>query len=324
MKAAMYDRTFKNPMNFLSAMNQAHANKVARLFPDLSDSRSREGVVFPVHNRKFSVRFSPDQTVFTIGSCFARNIEEALFEKNVSLPTRAFSVPRNEWKLRPNGLLNEYNPGTISQRILYALQGRDFPAETIVPTGDLFTDLLLPFGGISNVSRDRALERRAQIKTVYDHLPKSDLVIITLGYIEAWYDTETKVFLNRAPPLRFGSASPERFVLRQLDVVECLSLLEEAIGALGEAGIKTILTVSPVPISLTFTSQDCVIANEYSKSVLRVCAERLCRFEHVDYFPSYEIVRSGGVSAYVTDQVHVKDSLVREIVRYMVSSYTDP
>jgi hypothetical protein len=306
-------------MDFYSTLMQAFRNKAARGFPNRADTRSRGGALFPIHKRKFDVRFSPDQTIFTIGSCFARNIEEALVERNVFLPTRTFRDRPSERKFRSNGLLNEYNPGTISQRIIFALQGREFPGETIVPCGDLFADLLLPFE--RDVTLEMAQVRRAEIKAVYDHLANADLVIITLGFIEAWYDTETGLYLNRAPPIAFGRKSPARFVFKQLDVFDSMVLLEEAIAALSKAGIKTIVTLSPVPIATTMTTKDCIVANEFSKAVLRVCSERLCRHDLVDYFPSYEIVRSRGLSGYIDDQVHVKDALVREIVQYMISLY---
>lgn len=83
------------------------------------------------------------------------------------------------------------------------------------------------------------------------------------------------------------------------------------------------MTVSPVPINSTFTSSDCVTANEYSKSVLRVCAERLSkRFANVDYFPSYEIARSGGLSSYAGDNIHVKNEVVEKITSCMIQKYS--
>jgi hypothetical protein len=42
----------------------------------------------------------------------------------------------------------------------------------------------------------------------------------------------------------------------------------------------------------------------------------------VDYFPSYEIVRSAGLAGFVSDHVHVKGSLVGKITSFMVSRYS--
>lgn len=56
--------------------------------------------------------------VFTIGSCFARNIELALKDiSGIYLPTLSFKVPKNEWPAqeegviwRGNDILSEYTP----------------------------------------------------------------------------------------------------------------------------------------------------------------------------------------------------------------------
>lgn len=87
--------------------------------------------------------------------------------------------------------------------------------------------------------------------------------------------------------------------------------------------MRVIITVSPVPLQTTFTGQDAVTANSYSKAILRVTAEHLRRrFEgKVDYFPSYEIVLSGGKSAFGKDNVHVHAHVVKAITNYMTSIY---
>ena len=65
-----------------------------------------------------------------------------------------------------------------------------------------------------------------------------------------------------------------------------------------------------------------MVANSYSKSVLRVCADGLCRGNtDVDYFPSYEIALSGGMESFLDDMVHVKEEIVGRIVEHMLSHY---
>ena len=231
-----------------------------------------------------------------------------------------FVAPQSEWPARPNGMLNEYNPGAMSQRILYALDGKSFAAETVVPTGTQYTDLLLPGG--ANVAHERAMERRGEIQDVYSHLATSIVVVITLGLVEAWFDEDHQLYLNQIPPHAFANKNPKRFSFRRLDVDDVCNLLTPALAALADIKARVIMTVSPVPLWATFTGMDCAIANEFSKSVLRVAADRLGRrFANIDYFPSYEIVRSAGTAAYVPDNVHVKEDLVHEITKYMIQSY---
>ena len=286
-------------------------------FPDQADTRLRDGILFPAIYPRFSL--AEARKIFTIGSCFARNIEEKL--KGYDVPTLNFKPPREEYlEGRSNALLNEYNPGTMSQRILNAFGVTELVDDTIVDTAGGVVDLLLPTG--TPVSRDRAFERRREISSLYAELASADAVIITLGLVQAWYDTVSGAYLNRLPPRDVIRAHGERYVLRVLDVAEVFPLLDEAIGAIARCGIKVLLTVSPVPLQASLAGDDAVVANCYSKSVLRVCAQQLyLKYPLVDYFPSYEIAMSGGLSSFGPDQVHVRDAVVGQITDYMLRAY---
>lgn len=305
------------------ALHAARSVGPARKYPIANDPRAVRGLLFPDFRPKFPFTFA-GSTVFTIGSCFARNIEEVLAPQGVTVPTQAFQVPPEEYPFRNNGVLNEYNPGTIGQRISHALSGAEFAEGTIVPgPGGKFLDLLLP-GACEPVTFERAVERRREIADVYRQLATADLVIITLGLVEAWYDTETGMYLNAKPPQRFADRHRTRYEFRRMTVSDCIHAMEPAIDALVAAGPKVLLTVSPVPLQASFAGQDCILANEFSKSVLRITAEQLTARPGVDYFPSYEIVRSGGLTAYVGDHVHVKPGVVGRVTDYMVNAYTQP
>jgi hypothetical protein len=54
-----------------------------------------------------------------------------------------------------------------------------------------------------------------------------------------------------------------------------------------------IITVSPVPLIATYEARHVLVSNSFSKAALRVAADEAERaFEHVSYFPSYEIITS--------------------------------
>ena len=306
----------------ISALERSSAR-----YPGPTDARTREGPLrlrrdrglVPEIRPKFT--FEPGCRVFTIGSCFARNIEEHLAGYDV--PTRRFTAPKHEWPHRPNGLLNEYNAGTIAQRIERALTGHPAPSETVVPHDGGVVDLLLPSArGTRSVTPERALQRREEIDTIYRELPQADIVIVTLGLIEGWYDSFTGSYLNRMPPTDTIREEPDRYSLHVMDVDEAHSLLDDAFRRLAERGQKILLTVSPVPLTATFSEECAIVANSFSKAVLRVCAQRLANtISAVDYFPSYEMVMSSGLTRFSRDNVHVQDGLVREIVFTMLAHY---
>jgi GSCFA family. len=190
----------------------SHKNPNIR-YPGRNDYRCRDSLLIPSLKPKFHIDYPVK--IFTIGSCFARNIEEALSGYDVQLPTRDFSAPRSEWPYRHNGLLNEFNPGIISQRILSAMNGEPFPEETIVQTRNGFIDLLLPASALP-VTYERTITRRTEIDKVYSNLVTSELVIITLGLVEAWFDNSRMVFLNRMPYPLLLRKHPDQYSLRIL------------------------------------------------------------------------------------------------------------
>lgn len=307
-------------IDMAEALRIAGRNRHGRSAPAKDDPRRTRRLTFPVFEPRFSLALGGGARVFTIGSCFARNIEEALLPLGAVLPTRRFAPPKSEYPNRPSGLLNEFNPGAVARRILDAFDGLESPAETIVPSGTGHADLLLVGGG--DVTLERALARRQEIADIYRDLPGADATIVTLGLAECWFDRRTGRYLNRAPPFGMATSEPGRFEFRRLGVTQSLALLVPAFERLAEAGMKTIVSVSPVPLSTTFTPNDAMVADGYSKSVLRVCADELARsFPNVDYFPSLEIVRSGGPWAYEADGVHVTDAVVQRITAWMVELY---
>ena len=126
----------------LGAFQRALKSRGTSRFPNKADSRDQDGLLFPSVTPSFHL--VPGQRIFTIGSCFARNVGDFLTDFDV--PTRRFSVQKSEWASRPNGLLNEYNAGTIAQRMIWAVEGRptaDMPGTLIGPEDDTL-DLLLP------------------------------------------------------------------------------------------------------------------------------------------------------------------------------------
>lgn len=297
----------------IAVAESAHAR-----WPSAADVRVRDQRLFPQLSPRF--QFERGSKVFTIGSCFARHIEEKL--EGFDLPTRRFGVPHEEWPFRPNGIRNEYNPATMAQRIKSGVERKAFDDRAIGQSTDgRFVDLLL----VANapVSMQRLAERRREVDAVYAELTTSDVVIITLGLVEAWYDNEDELYLNTWPTRGMAKNSPGRYELRVLDVGDAYPLLDESLSSLISSGVrKILLTVSPVPLNTTFGGTDCILANSFSKAVLRVCAERLSRqFREVDYFPSFEIVTSGGLASFDPDLTHVRDGVVESVIRHMLTAY---
>jgi len=155
----------------------------------------------------------------------------------------------------------------------------------------------------------------------------ADVFIMTLGLIECWFDTQSRLYLNGAPPLSACRRYPGRFEFRVLDYDEVLNYLEEIwtlVKENGKPGIKMLLTVSPVALLSTFRDQDVLVANAYSKAVQRAAAERFATLhDDVDYFPSFETVAltDPKIAWKPKDYRHVTPHLVRRIMAQVMKSY---
>jgi len=140
---------------------------------------------------------------------------------------------------------------------------------------------------------------------------------------ECWFDTTYQCYLNKTPSKKLVKSNPERFQFHRMDVDDVFPRMSAAIELINNHSPKNIiLTVSPIPLEVTFTSDNSIMANSYSKSVLRIVAEQLKnKFSNVEYFPSYEIAISGGLSMYKEDNIHVSQELVNNITGHMLDNY---
>jgi len=174
------------------------------------------------------------------------------------------------------------------------------------------------------VTETRLKQRRDEIANLYKKILDSDVLILTLGLVECWYDNKSACFLNKAPSKALIAENPERFVFCRLDSDDVVSKMTKAIELLNSfKNINIILTVSPVPLEASFHPTGAVISNCYSKAVLRVASDLLVnKFDNVDYFPSFEIVNSLGINAFGEDNIHVRWDVVKHVTQYMIKTYS--
>ena len=87
--------------------------------------------------------------------------------------------------------------------------------------------------------------------------------------------------------------------------------------------IRVILTVSPVPLNVTFSGFDITQANTLSKATLRTVAQEIAdRDDMIDYFPSYEMVMlSDPEIAWYPDYRHVRVEMVKRIMKVFIDNY---
>ena len=124
---------------------------------------------------------------------------------------------------------------------------------------------------------------------------QADVFIFTLGLTEAWVSKIDGAVFPACPGTVAGSfdAAKHQFVNFSVDEIDrdLESFLSE-FHALNPKG-RVVLTVSPVPLVATATTNHVLCASSYSKSVAscRCGGQAAIRnSSSVRYFPSYEII----------------------------------
>jgi hypothetical protein len=316
-----------------NAIEQSRTVRQAAKWPGKTSGNRLAPVPTPLHQPKF--RFERNDRIFTMGSCFARNIEDYLDNLGFNVPTLSFEAPEeeNDHQRRASSMLNKFTPPSMFQEIersaRYADARSDAERETILfeslyeTIDSQWLDLEIRWR--SPASKSRALERRRDIQQLHAAMFECEVVTLTFGLVEAWYDANKQQYVQLAPTPEMLSSHPGRFEFDVLDYERVLSGAIRAIDLLNGRGCekKIIVTTSPIPLSRTFQPLDVLVANMAGKSVLRaVCHELWRRFPNVDYFPSYEIAmlsRDSGILE--SDQIHLKDEFVGRIVEQMLSAY---
>ena len=314
------------PLIELSA-EEAVNNRKTNAFASWGE-RNGPNRVEPIAKPAFDVPFQlrPGEKIFTVGSCFARNVETELMKRGFHLPMRDI-FKKTEFQGVELGAINNFGTPSIFNEFSWAFESQKFePQDHILEIQKgKFADIhLVP--SMRPEAWDVVLSRRLAITEAFRSVAQCRVLIITLGLVEVWFDSKTGYYLNSAPRPSLIRNEPERFKLHVLSFQECYKYLEKALSLVkkhGRPDLQVLLTVSPVPLMTTHRMQDVMVANTYSKSVLRAVAESIvAKHRYVTYYPSYESVSlSDRRFAWKDDLVHVSEEIVALNVGRMIDAY---
>jgi hypothetical protein len=318
-----YSQWNASPSSEIISTNQENASR--RIFEDYAKLR-------PSSPPKTQSLSSP---VFTMGSCFAREIEKAItnFKGNiVSMDNDLIDRPEfRDTNGNPrSGFFHRFTPKAMLQEFQIAvdeLPGWELEDSLLFNSGESCLDFNYWEAGLPK-DRDSTLRRREIARQLVGNFKDSSLIILTLGFNETWLHKPKGFHCNKIDP-KYLHSHKDEFELHVLDcneVLECLTAIHDLIQRHHNTGdYQLVVTISPVPIQISFQPCDIIIANEYSKSTLRAAAGSFCASrDNVSYFPSYEMVRLTRPDlAWRPDRVHVNKSMVNAIVQSFMKSYFD-
>jgi hypothetical protein len=312
----------ENPYSRWFALNDANPNHAVQ--------RMRTGILYPGTTGRH--RLSKEDSVFTIGSCFAREVEKALHAHGFNVLSLVTEDDKEARGRTDN--VNRYNTYSILHELSEAAEGAPLRDDSFVRVANgNYVDLHShPLFGPLPLESARAI--RSWLTSYFRRALDASVVTVTLGLIEAWYDKQIERYINFAPI--WGSSQnkvplldePGRFEFHVLDFEQNMANLEKVYALLEKYNpdCKIIVTVSPVRLSATFTNRDITVANTLSKSMLRTCAETWQRMhpEKIDYFPSYEMADlSDRTEVWGPDGIHVYGKFVNEIMAHFKAKYIE-
>lgn len=310
-----------------SAMEASRTNKYSKWknTPDCAAERLLRRVCVPQNEPSFKIL--PDDTIFAVGSCFARNVEERLAQHHSGVSSLTIDLPGAEVESnRKTGIVNKFNSLSMLQEFQWASGEREYPDEAFLAVkSGLFYDPHIR-RKIEDADLAELRSRRRNVGKYFQRALSADLIVVTLGLAELWFDNSTGLALNELPDPHNIRLDPERFsfcVTEVNDNIDALERLHDLISRKGRKDFKMLVTTSPVPLGRTFTGDDAIIANMHGKSILRVASREFAlRHENVDYYPSYEAAMLSDRSiVWTNDQLHVSDFMVGQIIATFLQRY---
>lgn len=307
---------------------------------DANSAQRRFGDDFFFVNSTPKFRLKKTDKFFAIGSCFARNIERALKTQGIAVLTEGTNIPAEFYTSDrdPRAAMNKFNIPSMIDEIERAFDpDRDETGRYIKVGEDQYFDPATTNINLHSLEK-HAIVRKAIAETTR-RIADADVVVITLGLVEAWFDRISGLYLNTSPHQRAmmqeirrirkegASGAPNRFVHMRPNFEFLRDKMHQLIHVLQQHApkAKIVVSVSPVPLQATMTSDDVVASSSLSKCLLRIVAEDARQsFDHVDYFPSYEMVMSSPRDVtWMDDQVHVEPGLVEKITGSFVEHWID-
>jgi hypothetical protein len=231
------------------------------------------------------------------GSCFAANtvpfLEQAGYKYVRTEDIGELSSDRFGYGRYSAAYGNIYTARQLLQ-LLRRIRGNFKPTEDRWHSNDTVIDPFrpgLPYPAETDEEFDALTA--SHLARAGEAIATADVFIFTLGLTEAWVSSIDGAVFPACPGTIAGVFEPQRHEFKNFDVSEVSRDLSELVDELRSVkpNLRVVLTVSPIPLVATATDAHVVCATTYSKSVLRVACEEVCRSSSdVLYFPAYEII----------------------------------
>ncbi|MFP4120213.1 MAG: GSCFA domain-containing protein [Coleofasciculus sp.] len=265
-------------------------------------------------------RITKETPIASIGSCFARELKFWLKDNGFNFLQAGKGVCSKAGSARYDRVYNTYSLKQEFERAFGSFE----PVEEWWEVEDSGTKHLLdPYR--RRIAWENHQERKRELAQHKEEVRKAfteaELIIITVGQAEIWYNkSDGSVFPLVPPPDAFDEQKHGFRLTTVEENTQNLQRIYDMISAVNPTA-SIIITVSPVPLRATFRHTSAVIANSASKAILRAAVDSfvLSNSDNVWYFPAYEMVKEIIVNPFKEDHRHVRPEAIASIMDLFAS-----
>jgi hypothetical protein len=288
-----------------------------------------------IYKKKFNI---PSQAkIATAGSCFAQHISRHLKKNGYNVLDVEPPPPGLPAQLHQKFGYSMYsarygNIYTVRQLLQLAEEalGVRTPQLYIWEKDGRFFDAMRPAVEPAGLpSPEDVAEHRqvhlSHVKTLFEEL---DLLIFTLGLTEMWVHKESGTVYPTAPGTVIGDFNEQIYGFENAqfrDIFTDFNRFQIAMKKLRRGRpFNILLTVSPVPLTASASGEHVLVSTTYSKATLRAVAAQLSsNQDHVDYFPSYEIVTNPRLhsTSFAENLRSVRNEAVENVMKHFFAEH---
>ncbi|MGE0590264.1 MAG: GSCFA domain-containing protein [Cyclobacteriaceae bacterium] len=243
-------------------------------------------------------------SILTIGSCFADNLGKKLRDNKFSVSVNPFGT--------------SYNPVSIHKQLIYSITNGRPSADTYGELND--THFNFDFHSSFSTLNRQSLEKNISntIEKQYSFLKSAKVLMITYGTAWVYERNENSEIVSNCH--KISGTAFRKSLLTQKRVLESFENLYKQLVEFNP-DIRIILTLSPVR-----HIKDTLELNAVSKAVLRLTCHTLSElYKNVSYFPAFEIVMDDlrDYRFYDRDLLHPSQEAIDYIWKKFRESYLD-
>ncbi|MFZ4451054.1 GSCFA domain-containing protein [Salibacterium aidingense] len=284
-----------------------------RVYPKISES----DINFLEQSMEYNICLDKSTKIASIGSCFARELKNWLIRNDYTFIQKADGPGTEAGSARYDRVYNTFTMRQEFERAFEEFSPQEKYWELM--EGNKYR-LLDPYRRMIAWENHEEMDKelREHRENVYEVFSSCDVLIITVGQSEIWYNRNDGYVYPMVPPTEVYN--PDIHSFKQSTYEENVENLEKIYTLYKECNPegKIIITVSPVPLRATFHRQNSIVANESSKSMLRTAVETFVKNHPgcVNYFPAYEIVTRLEEQPYELDNRHIKKNVIDRVMKH--------